>query len=557
MRHPLPLVAALLLLLAADAAVQASQQNLYTFDANGNLTSKTEAGVVWTYVYDTRDQLTQVRRDGMLVEVYEYDHAGRRIRRAGAEGLRRYVWDGDRIVLETDDSGNRVAAYTYAVATPLAYDHHSEGTAFVLLDVLGSPTALVRSDGSLASRYTWDAWGELRVESGVSSTALGFTGYQTDLATGLCYARARFYDPETGRFLSEDPLEGDALTSPSLHRYVYAFDNPTIYVDRDGRCVGDYADSEPCVAIKRAAEAAWKWFKAPFESGSENASEAFEQGVGALAAVEGGLRTERFSSADVEEYLEQGNGGSASAPALRKLATAGERAGAAAEHAGQAALDAYSAAERVQLVAGTAYLAWEGGRFVVKQGARRLSGSVVDEVGRIADGPGSARSGIVTESTHRIGANVGAPWESPTELRPRAGSAEAAARWVDEGGNLRAGRGPGMSEEAYAYQSGATGARSNRLTGRGQAPALDYLGPDGVRLSVKFDGLEGAVLIDRKISVHTGEKTRALARRQSEALRQNGLTGVWELPTEAEAARAQQLLVREGITNIDARVKPN
>jgi len=51
-------------------------------------------------------------------------------------------------------------------------------------------------------------------------------------------------------------------------------------------------------------------------------------------------------------------------------------------------------------------------------------------------------------------------------------------------------------------------------------------------------------------------KTRALARRQSEALGQSGVTGVWELPNATQAARAQRLLAEENITNIVVRVSP-
>jgi hypothetical protein len=49
------------------------------------------------------------------------------------------------------------------------------------------------------------------------------------------YAKARFYDPEVGRFLTEDPAEPDLTAPPSLHKYLYAYGNPTYYVDPDGR----------------------------------------------------------------------------------------------------------------------------------------------------------------------------------------------------------------------------------------------------------------------------------------------------------------------------------
>jgi len=56
-----------------------------------------------------------------------------------------------------------------------------------------------------------------------------------DRETGLYYAKARYYDPELGLFLTEDPFEGQLDTPPSLHRYLYAYQNPTVYVDPVGR----------------------------------------------------------------------------------------------------------------------------------------------------------------------------------------------------------------------------------------------------------------------------------------------------------------------------------
>jgi filamentous hemagglutinin len=128
--------------------------------------------------------------------------------------------------------------------------------------------------------------------------------------------------------------------------------------------------------------------------------------------------------------------------------------------------------------------------------------------------------------------------------------------WVDEGGNLRQGKSAGMSDEAYAYQSGATGARSNSVTGRSQAPQLEYLDASGNAARVKFDGIDGDQAIDRKSAIHTGSKTQLLAQRQSAALQQNGMTGVWEVPSVAEAARANRVLEAAGASNITVKVVP-
>ena len=50
----------------------------------------------------------------------------------------------------------------------------------------------------------------------------------------LYYAKARYYDPELGLFLTEDPFQGEVNNPPSLHRYLYAYQNPTVWVDPTG-----------------------------------------------------------------------------------------------------------------------------------------------------------------------------------------------------------------------------------------------------------------------------------------------------------------------------------
>ena len=123
-------------------------------------------------------------------------------------------------------------------------------------------------------------------------------------------------------------------------------------------------------------------------------------------------------------------------------------------------------------------------------------------------------------------------------------------QWVDESA--------AMSEDAARYQDAATGARSNVATRKGQAPSLRYTEADGKPSSVRFDGYDeqAGELIDRKISVTTFPKTQKQALRQSRALAEAGYRGVWEVPTPAEAARADRMFERLGIRNITTRVVP-
>ena len=61
-----------------------------------------------------------------------------------------------------------------------------------------------------------------------------FIVIEEDRETGLLYAKARFYDPDAGIFLSEGAFEGDEMIAPSLHRYIYVYQNPTVFIDLDG-----------------------------------------------------------------------------------------------------------------------------------------------------------------------------------------------------------------------------------------------------------------------------------------------------------------------------------
>lgn len=125
-------------------------------------------------------------------------------------------------------------------------------------------------------------------------------------------------------------------------------------------------------------------------------------------------------------------------------------------------------------------------------------------------------------------------------------SDEIQIKWVDENA--------GMSQRARNYNDSATGARSNVDTQKGQAPTIDRIDANGNSKPVRFDGVDGNVMIDRKISVVTTQKAKDQALRQSEALKNNGMTGRWEVPNQAQANRAQKMFDELGIKNIEVKI---
>ncbi|MCU7369953.1 RHS repeat-associated core domain-containing protein [Paucibacter sp. O1-1] len=94
--------------------------------------------------------------------------------------------------------------------------------------------ATTAADGSLKSETLYDAWGNPVERQGQSANKFAYTGHQADPETGLYYFKARYYDPELGRFISEDPADGQDGKPASYHRYLYAYGNPLVYVDPDG-----------------------------------------------------------------------------------------------------------------------------------------------------------------------------------------------------------------------------------------------------------------------------------------------------------------------------------
>jgi hypothetical protein len=105
--------------------------------------------------------------------------------------------------------------------------------------------------------------------------------------------------------------------------------------------------------------------------------------------------------------------------------------------------------------------------------------------------------------------------------------------------------GIGTHAKAYDFQMKAPGARP------GEAPYLVAF--DDVSKTakhVKFDGIDGRTLIDRKWGIRISPKSRAQVRSQATALRQNGMKARWEVPTEYLKRQFDILLREEGATDV-------
>ena len=106
---------------------------------------------------------------------------------------------------------------------------------FYVYDGAGSVRQLTNSAGVVTDEYEYDAYGNSFTKQGTTPNNYLYRGEQYDPDLGLYYLRARYYNPATGRFLSRDPLDGQAKDPASLHKYLYAGGNPINASDPTGR----------------------------------------------------------------------------------------------------------------------------------------------------------------------------------------------------------------------------------------------------------------------------------------------------------------------------------
>lgn len=147
-------------------------------------------------------------------------------------------YDGQMPVYEQQTSGGNPVWKRWnalgARGIDAYYNSTSSSWLYPLYDVHGNVKATLTRSGatgySTANWKSFDVWGGERSSTG-SGSMFGYggnLGHPTDPENGLIYMRARFYEPWTGRFLSEDPF------ADGLNWYIYCGSDPVNYLDLDG-----------------------------------------------------------------------------------------------------------------------------------------------------------------------------------------------------------------------------------------------------------------------------------------------------------------------------------
>lgn len=193
----------------------------YQYDAFGNLMTRTLAdNTQQHFVYNLKDQLVEATiehpDDSHETWHYQYDVLGRRVAkyRKGNNNERfEFVWDGSHLVQEKTPTGD----YSYIYSHPDSYEPLAQikkdeagkqSIAYFHTDQIGIPREMTAENGDLLWHGEYLAWGGLYSENNLAGAHQPFRlrNQYCDKETGLHYNFFRYYDPNCGRFISQDPI---------------------------------------------------------------------------------------------------------------------------------------------------------------------------------------------------------------------------------------------------------------------------------------------------------------------------------------------------------------
>ncbi len=222
----------------------------YSYDAAGQMNSRTVAGKQATFDWDELGQLTQAVVDGQQTSMV-YDAVGERLIRRDPDGATTLYLGAMELTL----SGGAVSAKRYYAAGGAAVAMRtSAGVTWMLSGLHGSNQLAISDATGQISRERYTPFGKRRGGDDLPFTDRGFLGKIEDASTGLTYLSARYYDPAIAKFISPDPVF-NPLIPASLNPYTYAGDDPIGQSDPNGLCRPDYCPQR-AGGLRRLAEKA-------------------------------------------------------------------------------------------------------------------------------------------------------------------------------------------------------------------------------------------------------------------------------------------------------------
>ncbi len=214
----------------------------YSYDENGNQTSRNIGGSVYTLTYDQENRLVGV--SGAATATFLYDGDGNRVKGEIIGGATT-TYIGNYAEWISGSPGSLVKYY-YAGATRVAMI--SNDLYYLLGDHLGSTSVTANSLGVKSAEVRYYPWGTERYTYSSTPTTFRFTGQRYESGIELYFYNARFYDPAAGRFIQADTIVPGVGNSQAYDRYVYVNNNPVKYTDPSGHlsCSANHVAEGDC-----------------------------------------------------------------------------------------------------------------------------------------------------------------------------------------------------------------------------------------------------------------------------------------------------------------------
>jgi RHS repeat-associated protein len=207
------------------------------YDFSGNILSKKGADTT-LLTWDAASVLKQVERwtpgAAHTVVTYAYDALGRRVAKTVSGVVERYVHDGSQVILDVYGTSTLKTEYGWAPGVDnLMYVRTPTWTAAAIRDpMVGTIRGLAQVEwGTTYKQYPASYWGQVGTDTGFVLRHR-LAGREYDQEVRLYYNRARYYDPQLGRFLSEDPIG----IAGGINLYAYSGNDPVNNADPTGLC---------------------------------------------------------------------------------------------------------------------------------------------------------------------------------------------------------------------------------------------------------------------------------------------------------------------------------